>query len=786
MYRTCSILAVVMLAASAAAQPIQGDVTAMGFPAAGTTIFRYGRWLPIQVALGVQGSDVFSGQLRAICPDLDGDRVAFTQPQVTVTPETGVRRAWCYVTANSEAELPTTIDVLDAEGRLVTRLDCPIPGPQAILADDLLVLDISRVPIKRLDLLQSSSWSPGAPNDGTSEYYRNVVVSSIAAADLPDRWWGLEAVDVVVWDRPDESEVSLAQLDALVRWVRNGGQLVVGLGAGYEAVRRRPGLAEMLPLEGPGPTVDVTRLDVFLRRMAVNPSVTAYALPISVTTAKLARDAHRVLGDYGPDGALNLISMRLVDSGRVIATGAALRDLLSVPLKTDEFFPALLDLNKLTEKYRNNQLDSMTGMLIDQRYVAPDVVREVGFTSKAALGGVTVFLFVVAYVAAATVASWWWLSRNKKAHLSWPVFAGLAVLASALSLTTVSLLRGVFNRGVQTLCVLDLESGETDARGYCLFGYASPVRRTVELSLPGDDTFLRPLSRGPRQRSEYVTPALYAATPTRATLSDVLLRATLKQAEGHWNGQLTGTVRGNLTASRRSGRIGQNSWLANELEVDLDDGYLLYIDPRQEQVGVPLRVTGLSTLYDRPAEYPTAPPACNVLVLRIPGIGAGEQRSELGRTEYAEIDRLFGTWSALTKPRRRTMPDLRTLWAEQQRWMSPSILQVATGQSLGATERGLLLASTNRLLLSCGGDDDLGRFDSAGQALSTDGLPALDLTHRLVRGEALLLAWSNTPGPVELERNGSSLRAGRGLTFFRVRIPLSYTGSPPSVGGSLP
>lgn len=778
--RLLLLVSVAACGPAAWAQPVQGDVKAVGFETSGGFVIRSGQWFPILVHLTVQGSQVFSGELRAEGLDLDGDRVAFKDAQVTVTPDAGAKRVWCYAVANALHELPPTADVVSDEGALITKL--AMPRCSLISNSDFLVLDVSYPRIVKLGELVTS---------GVRDFYRNVVVSTLPAADLPDRWWGLEAVDVVIWDRPDPSTLSGAQLDALAAWVRSGGQLVVGVGANWGAIRKSA-LADIMPLEGKGPTVEVRRLPVFRAHMGLRSG--DFKNPVAVTTATVAADAFRTLGEQWD---INLITMRLVGSGRVVATAASLQDLTSVVRLRREaiaLFGALFDLNHYTEKFKEAQNDVWQAVQASERRLYPDLVDPVGFGQATALRGLTAFLFVAGYIGLATLASWQWLRRRKLTYLSWTVFAGFAVAASVLSLGTVAALRG-FSRGVQALSVIDLEAGGRTARGPCLFGYRSPIRQRVELSLPGKGNFLRPLARGPGSSSVYVTPARYAGVPARARLDDVLMRATLKQVEGFWHGELDGTIRGDLVADRQSGRLSAGSWLANELSVDLEGGYLLFIDPRQDDAGVPYRAAGLTT--PRPLELPEfarlkmewdlkeVPPAVNILAVRVGSIPAGERVSELGGAHYRSVDERWQRWLGGGRLKRSELlwgdRDLRTLWHEQQGWAENSQF-AGMGGRLSATVRAGLLASARAFHLHNRGRE----FDAVGPEVNTGGLPDLDICHWLLRGQAVLLSWADDPGPARLHVNGNPRESYRGLTIYRARFPLRYTGRPPRRGGSEP
>ncbi len=790
----------------APAQIVQGTVDGLGFAAANTPVFRPGQWLPIRVSLKTQGSRVFSGELRCTGIDLDGDRVAFTQPQVTLGGEAGPpKRFWCYVVAQATHELPEAIDVIDADGGRVAELPLPQQPLMPLSADDFLVLDLSYPQLAALNTLLTPGYRPGQPSDIARPYYRNIVVARMPPTDLPDRWWGLEPVNVIVWDQPDPSKLTIPQRDALLQWVHAGGQLILGLGASWPNVRKSD-LAPLLPLTGEGPTVEVNKLPVFSESLTAG-GAREFRAPVAVTTAELFRDptglqpdAVRVLGDFGPGNMpLNLIALRLVGSGRVVATAAGLRDLTdpaSVAVREGLFFRLLLDLNPYTEAFVNRQRESAQfGMLRIPLY--DGFVQPVAFAGTTALSGLAAFLFVAGYIGLATLASWYWLRRTNRTHLSWTVFAAFAVAASALSLGTVSLLRGL-SRGVQSVGVLDVEAGQPTARGYCLFGYRSPIRQRVGLTLPNEavntatrasvagpslrpTNFLRPLARHPFRANSYVTPARYAAVPSRSEIDDVLMRATLKQFEGYWSGELGGTLSGDLRIERSTGRVTEASWLKNDLPVALAGGYLLYVDPRprgedsSDAAGVfAQRAAGLVKRYALPEERgvmpepnEVVPPALNVLALPVPRIDPGQRVNKLGAATYERVDRNLSEWNPRTR-KRAEMPDLPTLWHEQQGWAG-NVFGFARTE-LPERLRMVLLACTRNFYLHNRGSD----FNSVGTPVTADGMPELDVTHWLVGDQAILIAWCEEPPPARLHRNGRPLESNAGLTFYRVRMPVVW------------
>ena len=767
---------------AARAQPVQGDVRSAGFQAAvpGRFIIRNGQWFPILVELTAQSTEAREVELRCERRDIDGDRVVYTEPYVVVNPG-AVRRVWCYaVSLKEDAWQALDVEVVDRrDGALLTRL--PVPGFEPISNDTLLVLDVSQKLVTALDRLDRGSISYTDPARGNRPYYRTICVATLPARDLPDRWFGLEAVDVLVWDEPDPDVLqNPAQLTALIEWVRHGGQLVLGIGPSWSKLQKSR-LAEILPLVGAQAAVEVQQLDRFAARFAAGESFRA---PIAVAAGQPAPGAQVTFWDSAPGAGverINLIALRCVGSGLVVATAARLRDLTSLNLRRD-FLGALLDLNPTEAKFLEEENKRYFHEVV--RLYDP-IVERIEFRRAAGVRMLAALAFVAAYILVATFGAWAWLKRHALTHLSWTAFAGCAAVASVLSLGAVGLARGVTG-SVHSVSFVDLEAGADEARAQVYFGYKSSRRQRVDLSLPGAGNWLRPLATGRVLSSaDYATPVRYAAIPGDAALRDTLLRATLKQFEGFWHGTIAGSVRGALTASRSSGQITPESWLQNDLDVDLLGGYLLYIDPRNREQdadgGVPWRAAGLNSVNYRPQKENrywgsrTVPPAVNVLAVKLPPLKRGERVDGLWVREYAEYEQRLARYESSARPDPEDEPMLPTLRHYQlEEWIGAFGLRLGSG--FDPFFAAALLASTRNLYLHNSSRTD---FASVGRPLTTEGLPDLDVTHWLMRGQAVLLLLADAPGPARLVVGDRALKADEGRTLYRVRIPLDYRGAPP-------
>lgn len=778
------VLALLVAAvAPARAQPVRGDIVSVGFEArvpAGHVI-RTGQWFPILVTLSGQGSQSYDVELRCEGVDLDGDRVAYLEPHVAVTPEAGLKRVWCYAVVLKESTRdPLTIDIIGEDGVRISLMTAP---PFEVIGNDTqLILDISSKRVSGLDSVNSPAENYIGIAPGQRRYYRSICVATLPARDLPDRWLGLEAVDVIVWDEPDPDRLSIAQLAALVEWVRNGGQLVVGVGPAGTRIHKSA-LAEIMPLEFTQPAIELRRLPTFEARYATleeEPEA-----PISVAVGTPTRDALVTFEDRLPNRpASPLIALRCVGSGRVIATAARLYDLNSVRPRR-EFYAELLDLNPNRKEF--NAEEAEQGILSrEPLQLYPRLIAQIEFRRLASARVLAAFAFVAAYILLATLGVWAWLKRHSLTHLSWVAFAVFAVVASVLSLGAVGLSRGVTGT-VHSYSFVDLAAGSSTARATAYIGYKSNRRQLVDLSLPGEGSYLRPLASHPTMANLYTTPERYDAMVGQATLTDTPMRATLKQFEGFWRGQLDGSVRGALTANRSTGKLTPESWLQSDPNVNITGGYLLYIDPRlSASGGVPCRVAGLTTRSDRAKYYDseTVPPAVNVLAVKIPALSPGQKVDRLGAgaddafNEYARYDREYARWQSRSKPDPLKEPMLPTLRHRQlDEWLRPFGLTVSPfGAALSQVDAAALLASTRNLHLH---NSDVNKFDTVGQPLGTAGLVDQDVTHWLTRDQAVLLLLSDQPGPATLHIDGDPKKTSEGRSIYRVRIPIQYVGRPP-------
>ncbi len=132
---------------------IQGQVGSIGYPfgRSARSAVREGQWFPIRVELRATSGEQagVEVELRAQSVDLDGDRVDFVKPDVTLTVGDIERPFWCYAVAYrggpsmfEELRVPTELEIVDPARRM-TLGTFSVPPVDVVENDAVLVLDVS-------------------------------------------------------------------------------------------------------------------------------------------------------------------------------------------------------------------------------------------------------------------------------------------------------------------------------------------------------------------------------------------------------------------------------------------------------------------------------------------------------------------------------------------------------------------------------------------------------------------------------------------------------------------
>lgn len=759
------MVAGLMLMATLGAPPaeavhLQGRVVHVGYPAAGqddygkgNDFYRHGRWVPVQVLLENRDGDLFTGQIEVRQRDRDGD-VVLARRSVTVRDK---ERFFLYIPANlfSSDVLAGglgsddlfAVRVYDENGRLAPlyndseeRIDVLHPARQLSSITEreaLVMLDISAQPVNALNLLLSFD-----------RLARPLVVARSSPSELPELAAGFDMADYVIWDGADPAQVrDPVQLWALMEWVHGGGILVLGVSRNWELVGKSM-MSELLParLGGVG---TLNAVPAGWQGTLFGQSVTAPEKPLTysrITLNSLRPDAHAIIPSrqVEPDDPLAVVGGPY-GRGKVILAGMELRDLFGqATLDQQNVLREMLGL----QVKRQNDETNIHHMYMGQQDLFERTLQMIGFQTTAGVFFLFAFLFVIAYILLATGGTWFWLLRRRQVHYSWVLFSFVAILASGVSLIAVQFIRGIGYR-VQEMSVVDAQAGSYEAQATCYYGLKTPTHTQLDLRVPKDWTrvddevaaagTLQALPADPTQveASTYAVSQNYAAGALLGELYGVPLRATLKQFEATWQGQMTGRLVGQL--KREGAYLSDTSWIGNELNTDLEQCYLLvptsYYQPGMSGGANRILVYPLGTLPDKEKFQVGSLVRQYTLRMKEDKSGAGGAAGNL--------------LSGNTGTERQWRPPF--LSNVQARWLRD---HVNVQDYYGKDEENLKLDTsrytTAMLLLTVFDETDQDQLVQNEARVIRSGGQQLDRSHFLCAGRALFVGFSQDPGPTRL------------------------------------
>lgn len=237
----CYIALLALLPASSAMGQVQGVLLQAPRDQLGLSgLAKLGAWTPLRVTLENQSSEPRQVVCRWLLNDADGDRV-LAQRRVTLDA-LSKQDAWMYgpLPMKWRQRDPWVLQILNEDTtQELARTDAPPPE---------LIQPAQRM----IGVAGSYSLGLEAYTTANTSHEPITLVTGVSLTTLPDRWYGLSAIDTLIWTRnggePDDPLVSSATQQALREWVRRGGHLIVMLPA-YGESWTGSGLKDLLPVE---------------------------------------------------------------------------------------------------------------------------------------------------------------------------------------------------------------------------------------------------------------------------------------------------------------------------------------------------------------------------------------------------------------------------------------------------------------------------------------------------------------------------------------------------------
>jgi len=583
-------LLILSLPAAALAQA-RGQVLSLGF----NNRYRPDCWTPMLVQLTSQSADSQVYQIQIIQEDLDRDRVTYTQ-SVTLGGNVEGRPAttenfWAYFKPKPVDDgLPDATDTTATLATLNSQLKiflCDKDGKQ-----------LSSLPLTSTILNVDPKHSLGDPargrrlilfvSDGSdqpeiSDYslqkgvLQDVEAVAVSPRDLPSNVIGYEAVDAIVWMDADAnfltSGTHTPSLEALMQWIRQGGNLVVCQPA--ESIKLKP-FEQILPVGGQIngqwtiPTVD--RKDLSDLNQLAHPTENAAtaAWPADLGAFKVARvpvlpgakvDEWMQWDDGGKKSFTPWLARRGIGLGAVTWVAQDLGNAaLTKRAKTGwrYVWDRVFDWNdprNVPEDYK--PIDGT-----DDQWLATDRALDLGAelsrhgmdlpSTAAALLALAAFFFVVYWLIAGP-GIYLVLAARKQAHLSWFIFGLTAVAATGLTALLVkAVVRGPPK--LQHLSFARYAAGEStgviDSR-FGLYIRQDGIKTvTLQDTAPHEVSYLTPFSIHPQYAPsgnelpaflEYQIPVPDASDTGEVTVA-IPYRSTLKKLQAHWVGEMKSTI----------------------------------------------------------------------------------------------------------------------------------------------------------------------------------------------------------------------------------------------------
>ncbi len=451
--------------------------------------YKVGTWTPIWIQLR-GGVDGFTGILQVITEDEDGTSTVMSQP-VQVAPGAS-QRVTAYVRPGSLDPDFAMLRFIDPQKQRKAAPDVVIGNllgskpPEPLSEDDYQVLTLGH-PAGVTEIAKLPGFNADKNTAAqVGNRAREVVVANLATIDdlLPGRWYGFDAVDVVVVDTNDKemlATISGNRGEALKQWVQRGGHLVVAVSSNWQAVNEGL-LGSMLPVKLNG-QVQVTPFDSL-------ESFTGGSHQVAFENAPARAAKFEEIDERGGKVIASTLSTPLVvrgsyGFGRVTVIGL---DVDGKPFSAwpdrSLFFVKALDLKASSLAVNNTALapgrimNSAMSDLSTRIRQTLDQFQGVTLIPFAWVAG-----FIVLYILLIGPGDYFFLKKVlKRMELTWITFPTIVVTISLLAYFAAYAVKGTDLR-VNKIDVIDIDQETKLARGVSWVNLFSPQNRDYSVKV---------------------------------------------------------------------------------------------------------------------------------------------------------------------------------------------------------------------------------------------------------------------------------------------------------------
>ena len=372
--------------------------------------------------------------------------------------------------------------------------------------DDVVIGIIGDDPVGINALRETTTpYSPDSRPELGLDMGNRVWTALIPSQTIPDRWLGLQGLDVLVWPDPRPDQLTPDQLRAVDEWVASGGRLLVAAGGGTWQSLASSDLARILPVELLG-SAEVAGLPEL--HQAVGVSVPP-PLEVPIANGRLRRQAARATWTLlESPGGHPLLSAGTYGAGTVgfLAASPAVAPLRGSNIPREDLWRVLLGLSggSVTDAVRGGvspfrTIQGPNGYVIpavvglDHGYDnASAILSQVG-TSPAVRPLPLIFLLVfgVGYLFVIGPLDYIVLRIAKRLEWTWVTFPLAIVAFSALAWVATNKVRGA-DPELRYLEIIDVFPDGEVWRGTTFQGLFTVQRGRLSLAPPVERSVVGP------------------------------------------------------------------------------------------------------------------------------------------------------------------------------------------------------------------------------------------------------------------------------------------------------
>ncbi len=412
--------------------------------------YKFGEWLPLRISIANSGVPL-AAEVRVEMSTSGGNTIWLVPVEL---PSGAQKQFTLYVLPPSFAQT-VRVRVVNNAQELAKQ-----NAPLILHQNNEYLVGIIAPRNDAFALLKGVVLTAGSP--------RSVYPLPITLNDLPERAEGLGTLDALVLSGVDTSALTPAQNAALTAWLRQGGHLVLGGGAG--AARTLAGFPDELvgAFRATGNVQEMKRLEAFDTFGETDVKVTGpFVVAVPPRGQTLLQQGNRVL-----------LAQQRVGDGAVLYSAL---DLAASPFDawagTTTFWKKILSPGSA---YPLNVPTDVAPGLIRMRYLASAVQN----LPALALPSLNVLAsLLIAYIALVGPVNFFVLRRFKKLDWGWVTIPALTVFFAAGAFGISNQLRGS-NVIINQVSVIDFGADGAAREMETVVGLFSPTRGTYTLELP--------------------------------------------------------------------------------------------------------------------------------------------------------------------------------------------------------------------------------------------------------------------------------------------------------------